>query len=201
LTMDLADLRGREEACHRVAAESHDHLGIDRLDLAPQIVRAGRDLLGQRITILGRAVLDYVRDENGAAVEADSAKQLVEELARGADKRSALLVFTIAWRLTDEHHLGRRASLARYAILGALTQVALLAHLDLCSDLSEHFFGCHGYSSSKYQRPCGRPSSHLFCLTGTKAATICTFAALAEVPGLHPHASSPGPSPALSLTP
>src|SRR5581483_2987804 len=74
---------------------------------------------------------------------------LVEELARGSDERPSLLVFTIAGRLADEHHLRARAAFAGHAVLGPLAQVAFRADFDFRRDLGEHFLGCHDDSLLK----------------------------------------------------
>src|SRR5438874_1849489 len=78
--------------------------------LEPDVARG--HLVGQRITVLGRAVTHDVRDEDLAAVEADAREQLIEHLARGADERPALNVLVVAGRLAEEEDPGFGAALA-----------------------------------------------------------------------------------------
>src|SRR6185437_12444534 len=107
-----ADLRAGEEARHRKAAQGHNHFGVERGDLAGKVVGAGGNLVGQGVAVLRWAVLDDIGDEDGAAIQADGAEQLVEELSRRANKRTSLSVFVVAGRLANEEYLGVGAALA-----------------------------------------------------------------------------------------
>src|SRR5690348_3769143 len=88
-------------------------------------------------------MLDDIGDEDSAAIQANGAKQLVEELSRRANKRAALPVLVEAGRLADEEHLSMGAALARDAILGTLAQIALCADAHLRRYFFEHIFDCH----------------------------------------------------------
>ena len=71
-----ADARARHERLHRVAAERHDQRRIEHLELAPQVRRAGGDLVRLRVAVAGRAALDDVGDEDLVAAPADAIQQL-----------------------------------------------------------------------------------------------------------------------------
>ena len=70
------------ERAHRVAAEGHDDRRVEHLELAPQVRRAGRDLVRLRVAVVGRAALDDVGDEHVLALPADRAQQLDEQRRR-----------------------------------------------------------------------------------------------------------------------
>ena len=52
-----------------------------------------------------RAALDDVGDENVRALPADLTQQVVEQVAGGANERTALLILVITWTLADEDDL------------------------------------------------------------------------------------------------
>ncbi len=106
LAMDARDLLARHEERHRETPQRNDHGGVDRLDLAEQVVLgAGGDLVGLRVAVLGRATLHHVADEDLAALETGHAEQLVEKLARWPNKRAALPILVVAGALADQHDL------------------------------------------------------------------------------------------------
>ena len=80
--VDLADPGARHEPAHRMATERDDEGRIERLDLAAQERRAGGDLVGLGVAVVGRAALDDVGDEDLVAPPADRPEQLGEERAR-----------------------------------------------------------------------------------------------------------------------
>src|SRR5262245_8550095 len=88
----------------RGAAEGHDHLGIDQLDLAVQPGPAGSELGTLRRPVVRRPALDRVADRDLRPVQPDLGQQLVEELTGPADEREPALVLAAPGRLTDEQH-------------------------------------------------------------------------------------------------
>ncbi len=108
-----------------------DELRLDQLDLAEEVALAGLDLVGHRVAVPGRPALDHVRDVHVLAGHADPAQELVEELARLADERVALLVLVEAGRLADEHQLGVRVPDAEDDLGAALGKAAARAAGDL----------------------------------------------------------------------
>jgi hypothetical protein len=68
--------------------------------------RALLDLVGERVTIPGRATHQYVGDEDLAPPESDLGQVLVEQLSGRTDEREALLVLVVARGLPHEHQVG-----------------------------------------------------------------------------------------------
>jgi hypothetical protein len=69
-------------------------------------VRLARlDLLRVRIAVAGRPALDHVGDIDVRPREADSAQQLLEQLAGLPDERDPVLILVEAGRLADEHQV------------------------------------------------------------------------------------------------
>ena len=63
LTMNLVHGLGLpKDVLGRNPAQGQDKLGIQELDLCFQVVRAGKDLFRQGVTVPGRAALDQVGD-------------------------------------------------------------------------------------------------------------------------------------------
>src|SRR4051794_25794722 len=91
--------------------ERADHLRLDQLELAVEVVLAGVDLLRQRVAVARRAALQDVGHEDVLAGEPDLRQGLVEQPARLADEREALLVLVGARGLADEHQV--RVGVAR----------------------------------------------------------------------------------------
>ena len=87
--------------------ERADDLRLDQLELPEQVVLAGVDLLRQRVAIARRPAFQDVRHEHVAAGEADLGEQRVEQPARLADEREALLVLVGA-RAPRRRTSGRR---------------------------------------------------------------------------------------------
>ncbi len=110
----------------REVAERADDARRDELDLAQQIGLAGLDLFGLGVAVVRRPRLEHVGDVDLLAREADGAEELLEQLARLADERPALLVFVVAGRLAYEHEVAVRVALAEHdAGAGAREQAAL----------------------------------------------------------------------------
>ena len=92
---------------------------------------------GQRVAVPGRPALQDVRDEHVGARQPDPAEELVEELARLADERDALLVLVEPGRLADEHEVGVRASRAEHDLRTSLRERAARARGGLLRVLSK----------------------------------------------------------------
>src|SRR2546423_463627 len=96
LAVNARDALVREPLGHRIAPERHNHERIERFDLRVQIWLAGGDLVGQRITIAGRAALDDVGDKYLLASQTDSRQHLIQEFAGRADEWEPLFIFVPA---------------------------------------------------------------------------------------------------------
>jgi len=130
-SVDARDGFAGEELVHGVSAQGHNDLGPQDREVPFEPDVAGRDLLGQGVAVLRRPVAHDVGDEDLAAVQADAGKQLVEELARGADERPALDVLVVSGRLAEEQDPRLRAALAGNGLLRAAVERACGAGSDL----------------------------------------------------------------------
>ncbi|MFN8114439.1 MAG: hypothetical protein U0R51_14715 [Solirubrobacterales bacterium] len=72
-----------------------------------QVGTAGVELDRLRIAVAGRAAHQRVGDEDGLAVEADLAEELIQKTAGPADERKAALVLR-PWRLAENTDRRRR---------------------------------------------------------------------------------------------
>ena len=135
LAVDAADGFALEPAGHGEAAEGDDDLGVDQGDLLVEEGAAGGHFLGQGVAVAGRAAFDHVGDEHLLAGEADGAKQLLQELAGGADEGAALLVLVEAGPLADEHEIAGRGAFAGHGELAAAMEAALLAGANFGRDV------------------------------------------------------------------
>src|SRR5258708_2518195 len=136
-SVDARDGFAGKELVHRVAPEGHHDLRLERREVPLEPDVAGRDLLGERVAVLGRAVAHDVRDEDLAAVQADAGEQLVEEMAGGADERAALDVLVVAGGLAEEEDAGLGAALARDGLFRAPVERAGRAGADLVGESGE----------------------------------------------------------------
>ena len=118
----------------REVAERRNDARLDQLDLPPEMSLAGLDLFGQRIAVAGRAAFKNVDDIDVVTRQPDAGEQLVEQLARRADERDALLVLVEAGSLADEHQIGVRVARAEDDLRAASGKCALGA---ACNDLAE----------------------------------------------------------------
>ena len=78
-----------------------------------------------------------VRDEHRSPIEPDAGKELVEELACGADERLALEVLVIAGRFTEEEDPGVSTAVSGDCLPCAAMQRARGASADLVGDEPE----------------------------------------------------------------
>ena len=121
----------------REGAERENHLWTDDFDLADQIRAARRNLFRPRIPVAGRTMLEDVADEHVFALEIDRRENLGEQLARGADERTAGFVFGGARRLADAHQLCVGIALAGHGVDGRAVERAARARRDVRGDLFE----------------------------------------------------------------
>ena len=123
------DLEVGLDHLHRAdAPETDENLRLHQLHLAAQITAAGLLLRVERVAVLRRTALDAVGDVDARAVEPDHREHIVEELARPADERLALLVLVRARGLAHDDDLGLRRSDAENNVrarLGQRTGMAL----------------------------------------------------------------------------
>ena len=94
--VDLGDPLAGPEVRHREPPERHHDRGIEDLELAPEVRRARRDLIGLGVAVARRAALHDVRDEHLLAAPAERREELHEEIAGPPDERPALLVLRLA---------------------------------------------------------------------------------------------------------
>ena len=132
--MRLRDPRAGHERAHRIPSEGHHDRRVEDLELAAQVRRAGRDLVGLRVAIVGRPALDDVRDEHVLATPADVREELDQQVAGPTDERPALAVLVEARALADEHDLGLGVALARDRAGPRRVQPAVRADPDLRGD-------------------------------------------------------------------
>jgi hypothetical protein len=72
-------------------------------------------------------VLDDIRPVGGPGVDSGLGERLVEQPARGAYERLSLLILTVSWLLTDEHHGRSRGPRAEHRLGRVAPQRARLA--------------------------------------------------------------------------
>ena len=100
---------------------------MDQLDLPPEVRLARLDLVRLRIAVSGGPAFQDVRDVHVRSRQADSGQQLVEQLARGTDKRDSLLVLVEAGGFPHEHQVGVRIAGAEDDLRPAAGECALRA--------------------------------------------------------------------------
>src|SRR5215207_2171349 len=99
-------------------APADDDLRLDELELPDEVRAARRDLVGRRVAVAGRAVLEHVGDEHILAPQLDRRKDLRQQLAARADERASRLVLGGPGSLADTDEVGVRVALARDGIGG-----------------------------------------------------------------------------------
>src|SRR5919112_6210433 len=112
-------------------AERDDERGIEDLELPPQEWRAGRDLVGLGIAVLGRATFHDVRDEDLLAPPAKGREELAEKGPGAADERTPLAILVESGPLADEHDLRVGMALAGHGLRSRLVEPASRARPDL----------------------------------------------------------------------
>ncbi len=160
--MDGGDASVGDEARHREAPKSDNDFRIDGPNLTFQVTRAGFNLLGLRVAVARRAAFDDIRDIDLIPLHLDRGQQLLQEAARRADKRPALLVLVKTRPLSDKHQFGVRRSLAGHRKFARGVQFAIGAHHNLIGYRLQFQLRIHGSPPSL--RLCSvisRPSSPL----------------------------------------
>src|SRR5690349_11607576 len=138
LPSQLADRELRlEKSLGREGAQRQYDLRSDELDLTNQVRRARNDLVGQRIAVTRRTMLEDIRNEHVLTPEVDRSEDLVQQLARLADERLALLILVRAGRFADAHEVGVGVSDTWDGIRRARVQLAAPAPCDDLRDLLE----------------------------------------------------------------
>ena len=84
--------------------------------LSQEVRSARSNLVGHRIPVSRRPVLQNVTDKNVPSLQIDGGENLCEQLAGGADKWKSLLVLGCARRFADDHELSVCASRAGHRI-------------------------------------------------------------------------------------
>src|SRR4029079_4514847 len=126
------------ELLRRVVAERRDNLRPDQLDLLEEPRLALLLLVRQRVAVARRTALQRVRDVDVGTRQADSGEQLVQEFARLADERDALLVFVEGRRLPDEHQVGVRVAVPEDDLRPGLAEGAARAGRGFGPERIEH---------------------------------------------------------------
>ncbi len=103
-------------------------------ELALQVRRAGRDLVGLRVAVLGRPALDHVRDEDVLPAPPDRAEEPAEQVPRSAHEGTAQPVLVDAGPFADHDHLGGRIALAGHCMGARLVETATGAGANLVRD-------------------------------------------------------------------
>src|SRR5690606_5824305 len=82
-----------EQSLRGECAEGDDDLGTDQCDLTDEIRTARRDLVGKRVAVARRPVLQDVRNEHLVALQVNRREDFRQQLARRADEGAAGGVF------------------------------------------------------------------------------------------------------------
>ena len=99
-------LGGGKQSLGGASSQSTDYRGSDGLQLSKQEGTTGLYLILKGSPVAGRAALNHVADIDFGAFHADGSQQLLEELARSADKRPTQAVLVKTGCFADEHDLG-----------------------------------------------------------------------------------------------
>src|SRR3989449_1859910 len=91
-----------EERLRRGAPHRQHDFGLEELDLAEQVRRAGRDLVVLRQAVLGWAALHHVADEHPLAWQLDRGEDLREQLAGRSHEGASGLVLHSAGTFPDD---------------------------------------------------------------------------------------------------
>ena len=94
------------------------------IELRKKVLLAARYFVRLGITVVRRTALEDITDKNVAPFHTDPLDELIEQFARPADKRPALVVFFFTRRFTDEHYAGLRAAFAKNDCLSRLGKSA-----------------------------------------------------------------------------
>src|SRR6478672_9587630 len=86
----------------RCASERQDHFRSDDLDLTVKIWDAGRDFIGQRLSVLGRSAFDDVGDVHRFAKNLNGLENSVQQISGLPHEGTPLRVFGGTGTLTTE---------------------------------------------------------------------------------------------------
>src|SRR6476660_8078316 len=123
-------LADAENALGRGAAEQHQHLRLEQLDLPGEERRASLDLFWRRRAVAGRTPIDRVGDVEMRLVEPDRRQHTVEHLPGAADEGLALQILVAAWSLADQHEVGLLAAAREAEALSRALQSAAVELAD-----------------------------------------------------------------------
>ena len=117
-------------------AKADDHLGTNPRNLGFEPRTARRDLprvglfMNPKLAALRRIEMFYdIGDVHLGAIDTSLLERVVEQLARRADERMALDVFSIAGLFADEHHFSPSRAFAEDRLRRTLPDVASTARL------------------------------------------------------------------------
>src|SRR5215469_7006535 len=102
------------------SAEGHDCLGLDDLDLAKQVGRAGFAFFALGGAIARGTALDDVGDVNVLAAESHRLDHVIQQLSGATDEWLALYVFVGTGSFADEHQISARIANAKDNLFAAL---------------------------------------------------------------------------------
>src|SRR5579883_1016942 len=75
---------------HREASQGHNHLRVQRLDLAIEEIVTSGNLVGVGVAIFGWAALDHIRDKDIRAFQPDAGQRFFKQASGGSHKWPAL---------------------------------------------------------------------------------------------------------------
>src|SRR5919204_1852594 len=131
LSSELGDCQLRfEKRLRGERAERENRFRPDQLKLANEEWTARSNLIRHRIPVSRRSMLQNVADENVLSRQIHRAENFCEQLTRRPHEGEALLVFSRARRLADDHELGVRISLTRHGVRRGRVQRAARARPD-----------------------------------------------------------------------
>src|SRR5690348_4740286 len=116
-------LRGERPECYQ-------NLRPNQFDLTYQVRATGRNLLGKRISVPGRPMLQDVDDEYVLARKLYGRQNLLEQLPGLADERPARFILGRARGFAHEHEVSARIAFTGHGILGRRVERAACARRD-----------------------------------------------------------------------
>ena len=105
-----------QESAQGVAAQGHNYLWGDHLQLAVKVLATGGHLPRQGIAVVEGAALHRIGDVYVLAAQAGQGQELLKEVTGSPDKGAALLVLVETRSLSDEHYLRVLRSLSGHRI-------------------------------------------------------------------------------------
>jgi len=133
---ELADSLAGEEPGHGKAPQGNDHLWRKELDLSVKPLLAGSDLGGKGVSVPWGLALDYVADIDLVPFKPDRAEESIEELSRGTNEGTSLLVLVPPRCLADEDNLSVLRSLTGDRPGTVVSKLTISAAVDLAVKLA-----------------------------------------------------------------